>query len=56
MFLDGNASLKHRSDKPEGPVHLEKQIKLYFPMNGILLLKTILPALMTLTILTAFLQ
>ena len=24
MFLDGNASLKHRTDKPEGPVHLEK--------------------------------
>jgi len=31
MFLDGNASLKHRSDKPEGPVHLEKTNQTLFP-------------------------
>ena len=31
MFLDGNASLKHRSDKPEGPVHLEKTNQTWFP-------------------------
>jgi hypothetical protein len=31
MFLDGNASLKHRSDKPEGPVHLEKTDQTLFP-------------------------
>jgi hypothetical protein len=31
MFLDGNASLKHRSDKPEGPVHLEKTNQPLFP-------------------------
>jgi len=30
MFLDGNASLKH-SDKPEGPVHLEKTDQTLFP-------------------------
>src|SRR6187455_1914817 len=31
MFLDGNASLKNRSDKPEGPVHLEKTDQTLFP-------------------------
>jgi hypothetical protein len=31
MFLDGNASLKHGSDKPEGPVHLEKTNQPLFP-------------------------
>ena len=31
MFLDGNASLKHRSNKPEGPVHLEKTNQTLFP-------------------------
>jgi hypothetical protein len=31
MFLDGNASLKHKSDKPEGPVHLEKTDQTLFP-------------------------
>jgi len=31
MFLDGNASLKHRTDKPEGPVHLEKTDQTLFP-------------------------
>jgi len=31
MFLDGNASLKHRSDKTEGPVHLEKTELTLFP-------------------------
>src|SRR6187401_3151900 len=31
MFLDGNASLKHRSDKQEGPVHLEKTDQTLFP-------------------------
>ena len=31
MFLDGNASLKHRSDKTEGPVHLEKTEQTLFP-------------------------
>jgi len=31
MFLDGNASLKHKTDKPEGPVHLEKTNQTSFP-------------------------
>jgi len=31
MFLDGNASLKNKSDKPEGPVHLEKTDQTLFP-------------------------
>ena len=31
MFLDGNASLKHRRDKQEGPVHLEKTDQTLFP-------------------------
>jgi len=31
MFLDGNASLKHRRDKQEGPVHLEKTDQTIFP-------------------------
>lgn len=31
MFLDGNASLKHTTDKPEGPVHLEKTDQTLFP-------------------------
>src|SRR6186713_3168639 len=31
MFLDGNASQKHRSDKTEGPVHLEKTEQTLFP-------------------------
>jgi hypothetical protein len=31
MFLDGNASLKHRTDQPEGPVHLEKINETSFP-------------------------
>jgi hypothetical protein len=31
MLLDGNASLKHRSNKPEGPVHLEKTNQTLFP-------------------------
>jgi hypothetical protein len=31
MFLDGNASLRHRTDKPEGPVHLEKTDQTLFP-------------------------
>ena len=31
MFLDGSASLKNRSDKPEGSVHLEKTDQTLFP-------------------------
>lgn len=31
MFLDGNASLKYKKDKPEGPVHLEKTNATSFP-------------------------
>ena len=31
MFLDGNASLKNKKDKPEGPVHLEKTNQTSFP-------------------------
>ena len=31
MFLDGNASLKNRHDKIEGPVHLEKTNQTFFP-------------------------
>ena len=31
MFLDGNASQKHRTDRPEGPVHLEKTDQTLFP-------------------------
>jgi hypothetical protein len=31
MFLDGNAALKHKRDKPEGPLHLEKTNETSFP-------------------------
>jgi len=31
MFLDGNASLKHKTNQPAGPVHLEKAIETSFP-------------------------